>query len=192
MYFGEVANCIVTVGPPVAAARRVRVMPANTMEQRTEAVVNERAGPRGRRLVVVVGFDGSESSFRALDAATQLISGRPGSLVIAYVAHLSAGAGFSSEALVESVKGFDAIEEQLNEAIRNRLEGVEPRWSLQRRDGIVAHEIIAVADQVSRDNCDDATVVIVVGSAVHTLHHLVGSVPVALVRHAKYPVLVVP
>jgi nucleotide-binding universal stress UspA family protein len=121
-----------------------------------------------------------------------LISGRPGSLVVVYVAHLSATAGFSPEALAESLKGFDAVEEQFNEAIRNRLEGVEPRWRLQRRDGVVAHELIAAADEVSLDNDDDASVVIVVGSAMHTLHHLVGSVPVALVRHAKYPIFVVP
>ena len=167
-------------------------MAPNTMEQWTEPVGKEATDRSARRLQVVVGFDGSESSFRALDAATQLISGRPGSLVVVYVAHLSAGAGFSPEALVESAKGFDAVEEEFNEAIRDRLEGVEPRWSLQRRDGVVAHEIIAVADQVSRDYGNDTSVVIVVGRATHTLHHVVGSVPVALVRHARYPIVVVP
>jgi nucleotide-binding universal stress UspA family protein len=188
----RVANCIVTAGPPDAAAGKVGVMPANTMKQWTEPVVKEPTEPRAGRLVVVVGFDGSESAFRALDAATQLISGRPGGLVVVYVAHLSAAAGFSPEALVESRKGFDAIEEQFNDAIRNRLEGVEPRWSLERRDGIVAPELIAVANDASRDNGEDASVVIVVGSAMHTYHHVVGSVPVALVRHAKYPIVVVP
>jgi nucleotide-binding universal stress UspA family protein len=167
-------------------------MPANTVEQPTKPVVNELTEPSARRLRAVVGFDGSESSFRALDAAAQLISGRPGSLVVVYVAHLSGAAGFSPEALAESLKGFDAIEQQFNDTIRDRLEGVEPRWSLQRRDGLVAHELIAVADQVSLDHGDDASVVIVVGSMMHTLHHLVGSVPVALVRHAKYPIFVVP
>jgi hypothetical protein len=34
--------------------------------------------------------------------------------------------------------------------------------------------------------------VIVVGSAVHTYHHVLGSVPVALVRHSRYAVVVVP
>src|SRR5580704_3813430 len=97
MYVGEVANGIVTAGPPDAAARRVRVMPANTMEQRTEPVVQEPTGPIARRLAVVVGFDGSESAYRALDAATQLISGRPGRVVVVYVAHLSAAAAFSPE-----------------------------------------------------------------------------------------------
>ena len=94
--------------------------------------------------------------------------------------------------MVESLKGFDALEQEFTEAIRSRLDGVEPRWSLQRRDGGVAHELLAAADQVSRDHGDDHDVVIVVGRAMHAYHHVVGSVPVALVRHAKYPIVVVP
>ena len=82
--------------------------------------------------------------------------------------------------------------QEFTDAIRSRLDSVEPRWSLQRRDGAVAHEIVAAADEVSRDHSNDTSVVIVIGSAMHTYHHVVGSVPVALVRHAKYPIVVVP
>jgi nucleotide-binding universal stress UspA family protein len=154
--------------------------------------IRGRAEVSTRRLSVVVGFDGSESAYRALDAATQLISGRPGNIVVVYVAHLSSTAGFSPEAVGESLKAFDAIEQQFIDAIRSQLDGVEPRWILQRRDGAIADELLAAADQVSREYGNDATVVIVVGSAMQTYHHVVGSVPVALVRHAKYPIVVVP
>lgn len=158
----------------------------------SEPVVNESGESRPRRLVVVVGFDGSQSAYRALDAATKLISGRSGSIVVVYVAHLSAAAELSPEAMVESLKGFDALQQQFTDAIRSRLDGVEQRWSLLRRDGAVAHELVAAADLVVRDHGSDADTVIVVGSAMHTYHHVVGSVPVALVRHAKYPIVVVP
>jgi nucleotide-binding universal stress UspA family protein len=167
-------------------------MSANTMEQWVTPVDNEPADSSPGRLVAVVGFDGSQSAYRALDAATQLISGRPGTIVVVYVAHLSAAAELSPDAVVESLKGFDALQQEFTEAVCTRLEGVEPRWSLQRRDGSIAHELVAAADQVGRDHDDDASVVIVVGSAMHTFHHVVGSVPVALVRHAKYPIVVVP
>jgi nucleotide-binding universal stress UspA family protein len=167
-------------------------MSANTMQRWVKPVVTEPAEPSPGRLVVVVGFDGSESAYRALDAATQLISGRPGTIVVVYVAHLAATAGFSAEAVLESRKAFDSLEQQFTEAIRSRLDGPEQRWSLQRRDGIVADQLVAAADQVSRDYDNDASVVIVVGSALHAYHHVVGSVPVALVRHAKYPIVVVP
>jgi nucleotide-binding universal stress UspA family protein len=71
------------------------------------------------------------------------------------------------------------------------MEG-EQRWHFQRRDGVVAHELVVVADKLRRDYGDEATVVIIVGSAVQTYHHVLGSVPVALVRHARYPIVVVP
>ncbi len=167
-------------------------MSAKSMEQWVKPVVKDPAGSIPRRLEVVVGFDGSQSAYRALDAATQLISGRPGSIVVVYVAHLSAGADLSPEAIVGSLNAFDAVEQELTAAIRNRLDGVEPRWSLQRRDGAVARELVAAADEVGRDHGNDARVVIVIGSAMHTYHHVVGSVPVALARHAKYPIVVVP
>ena len=37
----------------------------------------------------------------------------------------------------------------------------------------------------------DATVVIVVGRSEHGYHHVLGSVPQALERHAHYPVIVI-
>ena len=167
-------------------------MPAQRVEQWVEPVVEGTAALSRGQLVVVVGFDGSESAYRALDAATQLISGRTGSIVAVFVAHPPATAELSAEGLVEMLKSFDALEQQFTEAIQCRLGLVEQRWRLERRDGSIAHELVAVADEVSRDYGPDATVVIVVGTAMHAYHHVVGSVPVALARHAKYPILVVP
>jgi nucleotide-binding universal stress UspA family protein len=167
-------------------------MPDQRLEQWVEAVVEGPAAVNSRRLVAVVGFDGSEPANRALEAATQLISGRTGSIVAVFVAHPAATAELSPEGLVEMLKGFDALEQQLTEAIRSRLDLVEQRWRLERRDGSIARELVAAADQISRDYGADTTVVIVVGSAMHTYHHVVGSVPVALVRHPKYPIVVVP
>jgi hypothetical protein len=115
--------------------------------------------------------------------------------VVVFVAHMPATAELTAEGMVGVLNGFDALQQQFTEAIRSRLDLVEQRWRLERRNGVFAHELVAPADQVSRDYGDysaDATVVIVVGSAMHTYHHVVGSVPVALARNAKYPILVVP
>ncbi len=153
-----------------------------------------REGPairRAERLIVVVGFDGSESAYRALDASALLISGRVGTVEAVYVAHLATGAEMSPAALIESRNAFDSAELEFADAVRERLD-LEHRWRFRRRDGSIARELIAVADELSHDYGDDAQVVLVVGSAMHSLHHVVGSVPVALVRHAKYPVVVVP
>jgi nucleotide-binding universal stress UspA family protein len=147
---------------------------------------------RAHRLVVVVGFDGSQSAYRALDASALLISGRIGTIEIVYVAHVTPGAQMSATTLAESLEAFDTCELKFAEAVRERLADLESGWRFQRRDGPIAYELIAVADELSRDYRDDSQVVIVVGSAMHTLHHVIGSVPVALVRHAKYPIIVVP
>jgi nucleotide-binding universal stress UspA family protein len=168
------------------------VMPAQRTEQWITPGVEGRSEQRLDDLLVVVGFDGSETSYRALDAATRLISGRTGMIIAVYVAHVSAPTELSPEGLVQVLKDFDTLEQQFAEAIRDRLDHVERRWTLERRNGSVAFELVAAADEVSRDHGSDANVVIVVGSAMHTYHRVVGSVPVALVRHAKYPVLVVP
>lgn len=163
-----------------------------TKEQQIEQVGGLPVLRRAERLVVVVGFDGSDSAFRALDASAILISGRVGTLEVVYVAHIASGTEMSPIALTESLKAFDIVELEMADAVRDRLADVEYRWRFQRRDGLIATELIAVADELGRSYEDDAQVVIVVGSVMHTLHHVIGSVPVALVRHAKYPIVVVP
>jgi nucleotide-binding universal stress UspA family protein len=163
-----------------------------TVEQQIEHVDDIPVIRRAERLIVVVGFDGSESAYRALDASAVLISGRVGSIEVVYVAHIAPGAEMSASALAESLKAFDSVELEFADVVRDRLANIESRWRFQRRDGPIAHELTAVAGELSRDYGADAQVVIVVGSAMHSLHHVVGSVPVALVRHAKYPVVFVP
>jgi nucleotide-binding universal stress UspA family protein len=144
------------------------------------------------RVVLVVGFDGSEAAGRALDAATRLIAGRVGSIEVVYVAHTPAMTEMSPDAAGEMLEMFDAVEHDLDEAVRTRLAGLGQHWSFRRRDGLIADELVAAADELSRDHSDGTTVGIVIGSAAHRLHHFIGSVPVALVRHARYPIVVVP
>jgi nucleotide-binding universal stress UspA family protein len=167
------------------------MMTSPKVEQQTEHVGDLPVPRRAERLVIVVGFDGSESAHRALDAATILVSGRVGTIEVVYVAHVAPGAEMSAIALTEALKAFDSAEVQFADTVRDRLADVGC-WHFQRRDGLIAHQLIAVADELSRDYGDDAGNVIVVGRAAHALHHVVGSVPVALVRHARYPIVVVP
>lgn len=144
------------------------------------------------RLVIVVGYDGSKSASRALDAAPGLLSGRAGSIEVVFVAHVPPGAEISAQARQGIMEGFDACEIEFETDIFTRYHGIEQRWHFHRRDGLIAHELEAVADELNKNYGGDANIVILVGSAVHAYHHVVGSVPVALVRHAKYPVVVVP
>ena len=66
------------------------------------------------------------------------------------------------------------------------------RWHFQRRDGAIADELIAVADELRRQRGAEAAVVIIVGRSEHGYHHVLGSVPQALERHDDFPVIVIP
>jgi hypothetical protein len=156
-------------------------------------------GPPDTQVYAVVGFDGSASALRALDAASRLLNDRPGGMEIVYVAHLSAlltGGDVGGRASAGVLQGFDDATRDLSDEVRAHLQathlrGAAQRWHFQRRDGAIADQLIAVADDLRRQHGPDASVVIVVGRSEHGYHHVLGSVPQALQRH-HYPVIVIP
>jgi len=143
-------------------------------------------------LKLVVGFDGSDPAVRALEEAGRLIRGRHGSIHVIYVAHTPSTDGLSADAVAELEAGFDDLERTLSRDTRAHLVDVEERWTFQRRNGDVARELIGTASELRNHEGIRAHTMIVVGSSTHKAHRLVGSVPVALARHANVPLLVVP
>jgi nucleotide-binding universal stress UspA family protein len=143
-------------------------------------------------LVAVVGYDGTAPSERALSAAIALLAGRNGHLEVVYVATMPATAAVSAQALVELGKGQDEQAAQLADQVRAQLERSGVRWHFQRRDGAVGHELTAVADELRGDYSPDATILMVVGGSAHRYHRVFGSAAVNMVRHDRFPVLVVP
>jgi nucleotide-binding universal stress UspA family protein len=140
---------------------------------------------------LVVGYDGSAPATRALDAAVNLLQGRAGGIDVVYVAHMPSMAALSAGAVTELETGFDDIERELRTRVREQLRGREERWEFERRQGIIAEELLATAKDTS-DAHTDATVVIVVGSSSQVTHRVVGSVAVGLARHSPVPLIVVP
>jgi nucleotide-binding universal stress UspA family protein len=143
-------------------------------------------------LLAVVGFDGSEASRQALRAATQLITGREGHLEVVYVAHVPTSASLSADAELEIHNGFDELEQEYDHEVEALVGRGERRWHFQRRDGAIAAELVAAAEELSGTYGHLGTVVIVVGSSVHRYHRVIGSVPVHLARQARFSLLVVP
>lgn len=142
-------------------------------------------------LLVVVGFDGSEPSKRALQSAKRLIAGRLGSLVVVFVARVPGTAAMSPSALGEIRYSLEAEARQLAATLPSLL-GDEQRWRFESRDGDVAEQLMLVAREEASSFGPDAAVILVVGKASSRLHHYLGSVPVGLVRHECFPVVVVP
>jgi nucleotide-binding universal stress UspA family protein len=155
------------------------------------------AMPPAGLLHLVVGYDGSLPASRALDAAVRLLQARTGRIEVVYVAHLSSVAMLSPGALAEMESDFDEIEQELRAAAAGQLRDGGAAWGFERRQGIVADELIAVAAAIRDAGTDndagpDSTVAIVVGSSSHATHRIVGSVAVSLARHSPVPLVIVP
>jgi nucleotide-binding universal stress UspA family protein len=149
------------------------------------------AAPPTEFLHLVVGYDGSPPASRALDAATRLLQGRVGRIDVVYVAHLSSLVMMSPGAIAEMESDFDEVEQELRAAAAEQLRASGAAWDFERRQGIVADELIAVSTGIQAAHAGQ-TVVIVVGSSSHVGHRMVGSVAVSLARHSPVPLVIVP
>jgi nucleotide-binding universal stress UspA family protein len=152
--------------------------------------MNATAPPAGN-LYLVVGYDGSSPAVRALDAATRLLHGRTGSIEVVYVAHLPSIDALSPGAVAEMEVDFDDIARELYTAASEQLRDRDEPWRFERREGLIADELIAAAAGIHDAHPGD-TVVIVVGSSSHAMHRVVGSVAVSLARRSAVPLVVVP
>ena len=141
-------------------------------------------------LYLIVGYDGSPPAQRALDAAVLLMQGRGGRITVAYVAHMPSTAMLSGGAVAEVEESFNEVERELRAEADKRLSS-QDSWGFERREGVIADELLAVARD-TRDAHPNATVAVVVGSSSHAMHRVVGSVAVNLARHSPVPLVIVP
>lgn len=148
--------------------------------------------PPAKRLITVVGYDGTPPARHALDQAVDLLRYREGALEVVYVAHVPLDVAYAPELLPEVKQGLDDQARALAEEVRHRLAGENHPWHFHRRDGAVPAELEAVADDVQRRYGDTAEIVIVMGASAHHHHHLPGSVGSRVVRSQTFPALVVP
>jgi nucleotide-binding universal stress UspA family protein len=149
------------------------------------------ATPSGGFLHIVAGYDGSSPAGRALDAAVRLLQGRTGRIDVVWVAHLSSTVRLPADAMVEMEAAFDELGPELRAQAAGQLRGRGADWQFERRQGLIADELIAVAAGIG-DARRGQSVVIVIGSSSHATHRMVGSVAVSLARHAPVPLLIVP
>jgi len=147
--------------------------------------------PPATDLRLVVGYDGSPPASRALAGAVNLLQGRTGRIYVVYVAHMASMAELSPGAVVELEESFDEVEQELRVSAGEQLSGRVKDWEFERRQGLIASELIAAAEELRTAN-PGATVAIVVGSSSHTMHRVVGSAAVSLARHSPVPLVIVP
>lgn len=134
---------------------------------------------------VVAGYDGSPSSRHALAYAGGMSRrlGRP--LLVVYVTQ----PGIFCEPMTGQVIGAARDWEETERWLLAELDEVFDRTGIEvqvvTRRGSPARELAAAADESSAD-------ALVIGAPSHFWHHVAGSVPGWLARHAHCPVIVVP
>jgi nucleotide-binding universal stress UspA family protein len=149
------------------------------------------ATPPAGDAYLVVGYDGSPPADRALEAAAGLLEGRTGRIDVVYVAHIPSIDMMSAGAVGGIEFSFGEIAQELRAEAGERLGGREDGWEFERREGVIADQLIAAATTI-RDTHPGDSVTIVVGASSHALHHVAGSVAISLARHSPVPLLVVP
>jgi nucleotide-binding universal stress UspA family protein len=136
---------------------------------------------------VVAGYDGSTASRRALAWATGLArrTGRP--LLVAYISPVPISYDPGTVAVPVAEREADVLA-WLRTELADTLPAATPAGldvHVAACIGDAARELARLADEHQAD-------ALVLGAPEHRLHHLVGSVPVWMARHAHCPVVIVP
>jgi nucleotide-binding universal stress UspA family protein len=143
------------------------------------------AGARDQGHPVVIGYDGSPSSRNALAYAAGLARRLARPLLVVYVVPF----GVYCEPMTGQVICAARDRGELDSWLLAELDQVCDREgldvSVMARRGNAAKELAAAADSTSAD-------ALVVGAPGRRLHHVAGSIPGWLARHARCPVIVVP
>jgi nucleotide-binding universal stress UspA family protein len=134
---------------------------------------------------VVVGYDGSPSSRNALAYAAGLARRLARPMLVVYVIPFGVYCEPMTGQVICTARERQELEPWLVAELDQACdcEGLDVR--VMARRGNAAKELAAAADASSAD-------ALVVGAPGHRLHHLVGSIPSWLARHARCPVIVVP
>ncbi|MDX3855106.1 universal stress protein [Streptomyces sp. AK02-01A] len=136
--------------------------------------------------VIVVGVDGSQSSFRAAAYAAGLARRQNALLAIVYVQPVMASGAVLGAPVAETT---GAIAEGLIEEIRSATERTRGAWSVRWEfhtfHGDPYNGLVTAADELKAD-------AVVVGASESAGHRIIGSVAVRLVKAGRWPVTVVP
>jgi nucleotide-binding universal stress UspA family protein len=142
-------------------------------------------GARDQGHPVVIGYDGSPSSRNALAYAAGLARRLARPLLVVYVVPF----GVYCEPMTGQVICAARDRSELDQWLLAELDQVCDREgldvSVMARRGNAAKELAAAADSSSAD-------ALVVGAPGRRRHHVAGSIPSWLARHARCPVIVVP
>ena len=143
-----------------------------------------------RLVTLVVGFDDSEPSRRALIWGADLLRVRPGALHVIYADHALVGSDLSGFARAEMEADRDAKAASVAAAAAEITDAAGVPYTFERRAEPPADAILHAADDHAAAEPAGAPV-IVLGRSHHAVHQVIGSVPVRLLHESPYPVLTI-
>jgi nucleotide-binding universal stress UspA family protein len=134
---------------------------------------------------VVIGYDGSPSSRNALAYAVGMARRRAQPLLVVYVVPFGVYCEPMTGQVICAARERGELDSWLLTELEQvcDVEGIDV--SVMARRGNAAKELAAAAASSGAD-------ALVVGAPGHRLHHLAGSIPSWLARHARCPIIVVP
>ena len=162
--------------------------PADTLggvtERESESVFERGTdGPK----VIVVGVDGSDSSWRAAAYAAGLARRQGSLLAMVYVQPMAmvptAGLGAAMAETTSQIA--EDIVTQARDAATRMGDAYRLRWEFHTFPGDPFAGLVQAADEMRAD-------AVVVGASEQAGHRFVGSLAVRLVKTARWPVTVVP
>lgn len=136
--------------------------------------------------VIVVGVDGSQSSYRAAAYAGGLARRQNALLAIVYVQPVvSTGAALGIPAAGATGEIAEELLAELRLATERFKDIWNVRWEFHTFHGDPYNGLVTAADELTAD-------AVVVGASESAGHRIVGSVAVRLVKAGRWPVTVVP
>ncbi len=136
-------------------------------------------------MTLVVGLDGSDTSWRAAAYAVGMVRRHGGRsrLVFVYVTPHPGAKALAPQVIPAAAEADELTVSQIVETLRRGLEGLE--WELRNPTGSPFTELRRVATSVRADT-------VVVGASEGLAHRLAGSLAARLVKTRQWPVIVVP
>lgn len=143
-------------------------------------------------LVVVVGFDGTQPSRRALLSAANLLQDHPGRLEAVFVAHVPNMMALAPQGIAAVEEGLHREERDLAKMADEILRNADVKWRFQRRNGEIAAELLATGHEELESEGPSTRVVVVVGGSAHKIDRYLNSTPAKVIRQDRFEVIVIP